>query len=69
MSRKFHSLLIKSALVQSKIERESVRPTPDWIMLLRLKMLRLRLKVRLSALSVTALRSPMPKTSLAAAGT
>lgn len=61
MSRKLHALLIKSALIQSKIERERVRPVPDWIMLLRLKLLRLRLKSRLSALS----RPPMPKTSLA----
>lgn len=65
MSRKINSLLIKSALIQSKIERERVRPTPDWIMLLRLKLLRLRLKSRLKALSAAALRPPMPQTSLA----
>ncbi|KAF0097102.1 MAG: hypothetical protein FD144_5434 [Rhodospirillaceae bacterium] len=65
MSRTFHSLLIKSSLIQSKIERERGRPTPDWIMLLRLKLLRLRLKSRLEALSAAALRPPMPQTSLA----
>ena len=68
MSRKFHSLLIKSAHIQSKIERERVRTAPDWIMLPRLKMLRLRLSSRLSALSVGVPRPPMPKTSPAFAG-
>ncbi len=65
MSRTFRSLLIKSALIQSKIERERVRAAPDWIMLLRLKLLRLRLKSRLKTLSAAALRPPMPQTSLA----
>jgi len=68
MSRTFHSLLIKSAHIQSKIERESVRTAPDWIMLPRLKMLRLRLKSRLSALSIRVPRPPMPKTFPAFAG-
>ncbi len=68
MSRTFHSLLIKSAHIQSKIERERVRTAPDWIMLLRLKMLRLRLKSRLSALSIRVPRPPMPKTFPACAG-
>lgn len=65
MSRKFHSLLIKSAHIESKIECECVRTAPDWIMLLRLKMLRLRLKSRLKTLSAAALRPPMPRTALA----
>ena len=65
MSRTLHSLLIKSAHIQSKIERERVRTAPDWIMLLRLKMLRLRLKSRLKTLSGAALRPTMPRTSLA----
>ncbi len=56
MSRKFHSLLLKSAHVQLKIEAERTRPTPDWIMLLRLKLFRLRLKSRLKAMSTAALR-------------
>lgn len=67
MSRKFHSLLLKSAHVQSKIEVERARPAPDWIMLLRLKLLRLRLKSRLKTLAATALRPPMPQSSLALA--
>ncbi len=63
MSRKFHSLLLKSAHVQSKIDAERTRSTPDWIMLLRLKLLRLRLKSRLKALSAAALRPPMLQAS------
>lgn len=58
MSRKIHSMLIKSARIQAEIERQRVRPRPDWIMLLRLKLLRLRLKSRLRALSSAALRPP-----------
>lgn len=60
MSRKFNSLLMKSARIRSHIDRKRVRSTPDWIVLLRLKLLDLRLKGRLRALAAAALPPPMP---------
>lgn len=62
MSREIRSLLIKSARIQSRIDQEQRRRTPDWITLLRLKVLRLRLKDRLRVLALSPLRRRVPAT-------
>lgn len=49
MSRSISSLLINMARLQAGIEREQRRPRPNWIALLRMKLLRLRLKGRMHA--------------------
>ncbi len=49
MSRKVSSLLFNMARLQAGIEREQRRPRPNWIALLRMKLLRLRLKERMQA--------------------
>ncbi len=66
MSRNINSLLMKSARIRSHIERERVRSKPDWIVLLRLKLLDLRLKGRLRAL-VAAAMPPVPRARFAPA--
>ncbi len=58
MSRKIDSLLMKSARIRSHIDRERACSRPDWIVLLRLKLLDLRLKGRLRALVAQALQPP-----------
>lgn len=55
MSRQVRSLLINVARIQSKIEWEQRRLAPNWITLLRLKIIRVRLKDRLRALTLDAL--------------
>jgi len=67
MSRKINSLLMKSARIRSHIDRERARSTPDWIMLLRLKLLDLRLKGRLRALAAATLPPPIPPARFARA--
>ena len=42
-----HALLTRKATIQQAIERELSAKNPDWVRLLRLKKLRLRLKDRL----------------------
>ena len=59
INSKVNSLLMKSARIRSHIEREHVRSRPDWIVLLRLKLLDLRLKGRLRALTAAALQPPV----------
>jgi hypothetical protein len=54
MSRKISSILFNLARLQADIDREQRRPGPDWIALLRLKLLRLRLKARMQAAIVSA---------------
>ena len=50
MSRKLHFLLMTTSYVQLRIDRERARRVPDWNMLLRLKVLRLRLNDRMRVL-------------------
>jgi hypothetical protein len=45
--KRFPSLLLRLARIQGRIESEHARPAPDWMTLMRLKLLRLRLKDRL----------------------
>lgn len=47
MSRRINSLLLNVARLQASIEREQGRARPDWIAILRMKLLRLRLSDRL----------------------
>lgn len=54
MPRKFSSLLFDMARLQADIEREQRRPQPNWIALLRMKLLRLRLKDRMHAVVLAA---------------
>lgn len=54
MSRKISNILFNLARLQADIDREQRRPGPDWIALLRLKLLRLRLKARMQAAIVGA---------------
>lgn len=56
MPRKFSSLLFDMARLQADIEREQRRPQPNWIALLRMKLLRLRLKDRMHAVVLAAAR-------------
>ena len=63
MSHKISSLLARSANIQSRIER--ARSGPDWITLLRLKLLHLRVKGRLKALFAASMPAPVPRMSLA----
>ena len=51
MSCKIRDLLIRSAQIQTRIAEEHRRAAPNWLTLLRLKVLRLRLKDRLRALA------------------
>ena len=63
MSHKNNSLLARSAHLQSRIER--ARSGPDWITVLRLKLLHLRVKGRLKALLAASMPLPPPRMSLA----
>jgi hypothetical protein len=47
---KLPSLLYKSALIQQEIEAEQQQTRPDWLRVMRLKALRLKLMDRLSAM-------------------
>lgn len=49
MSRKISTILFNVARLQADIEREQRRPQPDWVALLRMKLLRLRLRERMHA--------------------
>jgi hypothetical protein len=51
MTFRFPSLLYKSALIQQEIEAEQQQPRPDWLRVMRLKALRLKLMDRLSAVA------------------
>ena len=51
MTFKLPSLLYRSALIQREIEAEQHRPQPDWMRVMRLKALRLKLTERLQRLS------------------
>jgi len=62
MSHKISSLLARSAHLQSRIER--ARSGADWIRLLRLKLLHLRVESRLEALFAASLPIPAPSMSL-----
>ncbi len=44
----FRSLLFKSAQIQQQIEQEQKQPWPNWMRLLRLKKLRLKIKDRMA---------------------
>jgi uncharacterized protein YdcH (DUF465 family) len=58
MSRRINSLLLKVAKLQVRIEREQSRERPDWVAILRMKLLRLRLRDRLrSALQTSTCRA------------
>lgn len=56
MSRQFRSLVVKSAQIQHQIDSEHRRRAPDWMRLMRLKILRLRTKDRIRLLVATARR-------------
>lgn len=56
MSRRFRSLLLKSAHIQRQIDAEQRRRLPDWTRLWRLKVLRLRFKDRLRMMVFAAPR-------------
>lgn len=60
MSRQFLSLLIKSARIQRAIEAEHRRRTTDWIRLMRLKVLRLRITNRIARIAATARERSLP---------
>lgn len=49
MSRRINNLLVVVAKLQVRIEREQSRERPDWLAILRMKLLRLRLRDRLWA--------------------
>jgi hypothetical protein len=51
MTFKLPSLLYKSALIQREIEAEQRQSRPDWLRVMRLKALRLKLMERLSAVA------------------
>ncbi len=51
MTFKLPSLLYKSALIQREIEAEQRQSRPDWLRVMRLKALRLKLMDRLSAVA------------------
>jgi hypothetical protein len=51
MTFKLPSLLYRSALVQREIDVEQHRAQPDWMRLMRLKALRLKLMERLQRLN------------------
>jgi hypothetical protein len=48
--QRFKSLLLKVTRIQSEIDREQRRALPDWVRLLKLKKLRLKIKDALMAL-------------------
>jgi hypothetical protein len=50
MSRRINSLLLNVAELQASIRREQGRAKPDWIAILRMKLLHLRLRERLRIL-------------------
>lgn len=56
MTRSISNLLINMARLQAGIEREQRRPRPNWIAVLRMKLLRLRLKERMQAAIMGAAR-------------
>lgn len=68
MSRQVGSILAKSARIQLKIDQEQGRQAPNWITLLRLKVLRLRLKDRLRDLAPPPPRQLRPATAAACSG-
>lgn len=49
MSRRLSNILFNLARLQADIEREQLRPRPNWMALLRMKLLRLRLRERMRA--------------------
>ena len=61
MTFKLPSLLYKSALIQQEIEAELQRSRPDWLRVMRLKSLRLRLMDRLSAVARQAAALGAPR--------
>lgn len=54
MSRHINNLLLNVARLQVRIEREQSREKPDWVAILRMKLLRLRLRDRLRSLLQTS---------------
>jgi hypothetical protein len=65
MTFKLSSLLYKSALIQQEIESEQLQRRPDWLRVMRLKTLRLKLADRLRAVARQAAKlglasSPVP---------
>jgi len=56
MSRQFRSLLFKSARIQKEINAEHERRAGNWIRLLRLKLLRLKLMNRMKRLAAAGMR-------------
>ncbi len=51
MTFRLPSLLYKSALIQQEIETEQQQSRPDWLRVMRLKALRLKVMDRLSAVT------------------
>ena len=56
MSRRISNLFLNVAELQVRIDREQSRARPDWIAILRMKLLRLRLRDRLRNLLQTSTR-------------
>lgn len=68
MTFKLSSLLYKSALIQQEIETEQQQRRPDWLRVMRLKALRLKLTDRLSAVARQAAGFRLPSGPAACAG-
>jgi hypothetical protein len=60
MTFKLSSLLYKSALIQQEIETEQLQRRPDWMRVMRLKALRLKLMDRLRAVARQAANLRFP---------
>ena len=64
MTFKLSSLLYKSALIQQEIDSEQQQRRPDWLRVMRLKTLRLKLMERLSAVARQAANLRLPASPL-----
>lgn len=60
MTFRISSLLYKSSRLQQQIDAEQKRPRPDWLRLMRLKKLRLRLMDRLHGIARMRSRQSRP---------
>lgn len=58
MSKLFKSLLFKLSLIEKQIDREHSRPAKDWLKLIRLKKLRLKIKDKLTMIAAVNIGKP-----------
>jgi hypothetical protein len=57
MSKKLKHLLLRSALIQNRIDHETKQKSRDWLKILRLKKLRLKIKDKIYAIAQGAYRN------------